>query len=304
MARVLAIGGAHIDRTGRLDEAHRPGASNPGRWESHPGGGVFNAARNLARLGHDVTLVSARGGDSIGEEVAQAAEEAGLDDRPMVFLDRTTASYTAVLEPDGNLVTAVADMAIYDIIPPRRLLTARFREHVRSADFLLCDANFPAPTLEMLGLIARRTGKPLAAIAISPAKVTRYAGMLADISALFMNKAEATTLAGTDENLVDELTDKGLGGAVITAGPEPVDAFLGAEQGRHTPPPLPRLADVTGAGDALAAGVLHARLAGHDLATCLQWGSALARLTVQVKGPVRTDLTPALLADAATADRS
>jgi hypothetical protein len=114
MARILAIGGAHIDRTGRLSSPHRPGASNPGHWESTPGGGVFNAARNLARLGHRVALVSPRGGDAAAGQVAAAAREAGIEDCPLTFLDRATPSYTSILEPDGNLVTALADMALYD----------------------------------------------------------------------------------------------------------------------------------------------------------------------------------------------
>jgi sugar/nucleoside kinase (ribokinase family) len=312
MARVLAIGGAHLDRTGRLAGPHKAGASNPGRWESHIGGGIFNAARNLARLGHQVTLVSARGGDMIGEDVAAAAEDAGIDDRSMVFLDHATASYTAILEPDGNLVTAFADMAVYDRIPPRRLLTARFRALVGETDLLFCDANFPGPTLETLGLIARRTGKPLAAIAISPAKIVRYADMLGDLSALFMNMAEAQALAGMGgsageregdkegegASVIDRLRDTGLGGGIVTAGPEAVEAFLGPESARHMPPPLPDFADVTGAGDAFASGFLHARLAGRDIAACLEWGGTLARLTLAVKGPVRDDLTPSLLEEA------
>jgi sugar/nucleoside kinase (ribokinase family) len=51
---ILAIGGAHIDRRARISGDTKPGASNPGRWFEEPGGGVFNAARNLARLGRAV----------------------------------------------------------------------------------------------------------------------------------------------------------------------------------------------------------------------------------------------------------
>jgi sugar/nucleoside kinase (ribokinase family) len=40
---------------------------------SKAGGGVFNAARNLSRLGHQVTLVAPRGGDAAAEAVARAA---------------------------------------------------------------------------------------------------------------------------------------------------------------------------------------------------------------------------------------
>jgi sugar/nucleoside kinase (ribokinase family) len=108
--KILVLGGAHIDRRGRIAGETAPGASNPGSWFEEPGGGGFNAARNLARLGFDVTMISPRGGDPIGEMVSEAADFAGISDRPFVFLDRKTPSYTAIIEKDGNLVIALADM--------------------------------------------------------------------------------------------------------------------------------------------------------------------------------------------------
>jgi pseudouridine kinase len=198
MARILAIGGAHIDRKGWLSAPHRPGASNPGRWESEAGGGVFNAARNLSRLGHQVTLVAPRGGDAAAEAVARAAEEAGLEDCPLTFLDRATPSYSAILEPDGNLVTALADMALYDLIPARRLLTSRLRKRLGQADLLLMPIptcpQAPSPRLAEAAASHRRCR--LAVIAVSPAKVVRWKQSLANISCLAMNAAEAAALTG------------------------------------------------------------------------------------------------------------
>ena len=117
----LVLGGAHVDRRGRIVGETAPGASNPGRWFVEAGGGGFNAARNLARLGHRVRLISPRGGDSEGALVEAAALAAGVEDTPFTFLDRTTPSYTAILERDGNLVVALADMDLYRYFTPRRL---------------------------------------------------------------------------------------------------------------------------------------------------------------------------------------
>lgn len=295
MSSILAIGGAHIDRIGRLYAPHRPGASNPGSWETMPGGGVFNVARNLSRLGHAVTLVSLRGGDAAGEQVAMAAEDAGVIDAPITFLDRATASYTAILEPDGNLVTALADMAIYDLIAPRRLLTARFRDKVKACEMILCDANLPAPTLETLGLIARKTGKPLVAVAISPAKVIRFSEALPDLAMLFMNKAEARALTGEDEPTIEHLRLLGLRGGTITSGPNPVMLFTPESESSLVPLPLPQLADVTGAGDALASGVLDGWLKQLPPASWLTRGVALARMTASISGPLHQGLSAELL---------
>ena len=49
---LLAIGGAHLDRRGRVLGAYHPGASNPGRMTEDVGGGVFNALRNAVAARH------------------------------------------------------------------------------------------------------------------------------------------------------------------------------------------------------------------------------------------------------------
>ena len=125
---ILVMGGAHVDRRGRISGETAPGASNPGSWFVEAGGGAFNAARNLARLGHRVRLVSPRGGDADGDIVATAAEAAGIEDTPFTFLDRATPSYTAIIERDGNLVIALADMDLYRLFSPRRLQQRAMRE--------------------------------------------------------------------------------------------------------------------------------------------------------------------------------
>lgn len=302
MARILATGGAHIDRKGWLDSPHRPGASNPGRWELEAGGSAFNVARNLARLGHQVTLVAPRGGDQSAELIARAAADAGIEDCPLTFLDRATPSYSAIIEPDGNLVTALADMALYDLIPARRLMTSRFKRRLHEADLLLTDSNLPESTLAALADSAAMIGLPLAVIAVSPAKVVRWRTSLGKITCLAMNLAEATAIAGTEAATPGQwpgiFERAGLSGGLVSAGAGPVTAFAQTAASVLVPPPLERLEDVTGAGDALASGYLDGFMSGGSLEANLTRGIALAWLTPGVRGPVHHDLSQALLAQA------
>ncbi|OJU02566.1 MAG: carbohydrate kinase [Rhizobium sp. 63-7] len=285
MHKILVLGGAHIDRRGRIDGETAHGASNPGHWFVEAGGGGFNAARNLARLGLTVRMISPRGGDVDGESVAAAALAAGVDDRPFTFLDRKTPSYTAILERDGNLVIALADMELYRLFSPRRLAVRAVRDAMAEADLVLCDANLPQDTIAALSARARHLGKRVAAIAISPAKVPRYRDSLDDIDFLFMNEAEAQALVGqrpeTAEGWPALLSQAGLSGGVVTRGREAAIGFAGDRSVSLLPPTIDTIADVTGAGDSLAAGVLYGVMRGLAFEEAMRFGAAAAAITVQ-----------------------
>ncbi len=293
---ILVLGGAHVDRRGRIQGETVIGASNPGHWIEEAGGGAFNAARNLSRLGHSVRMISPRGGDQAGDLVSSEAAATGIDDRPIVFLDRATPSYTAILDAAGDLVVALADMDLYRLFSPRRLRVRALRQSLADTDMVLCDANLPAETLESLAKATNRLGKPLAAIAISPAKVVRFRAALPHINMLFMNTAEAAALAGerpsTPEAWPALLRQCGLRGAVITDGKRPLIAYDAAGVARLTPSPVENVADVTGAGDAMAAGTLAGRLAGLSLDEALRMGTAASALTLQSFGATAKNLTP------------
>lgn len=301
MTGILVLGGAHIDRRGRISGTTAPGASNPGTWKEEAGGGAFNAARSLSRLGHMVTLISPRGGDAEGEAVAAAASAAGVIDRPFTFLDRRTPTYTAILERDGNLVIALADMDLYRLFSPRRLSVRAVRDAIEPAEFLLTDANLPEETLARLAQLARECGKPLAGIGISPAKVVRYQSLLENFDYIFMNEAEARALTGEDP--ADPLRwplilrQVGLNGGAITRGRQAVIAWKGPQSACLQPPELSAIGDVTGAGDGFAAGFLHAILEGEALTTALSFGVASALLALSSEMATAENLTHELLMD-------
>ncbi|RWK08698.1 carbohydrate kinase family protein [Mesorhizobium sp.] len=280
--RILALGGAHIDRRGQVSGTYVPAASNPGIMREDVGGGVFNALRSLVKRGVSASLLSVRGGDAAAETVASAIAGAGIDDLSVVFLDRATPSYTALIDTEGELIVGFADMGLYDLAFPKQIRRAKVREAIAGVDAILCDANLPTAALERL--VAQAGGRQLFAIAISPAKVVRLAPLLGDLSLLFMNRREAAALAGADmsgRDLVDALKRLGLAGGVITAGSAPV---LGFDQSGvfAIDPPAPRqVADVTGAGDALTGATVAALLRGLPLRAALREGVAAAMLAIE-----------------------
>ncbi len=286
---ILAIGGAHVDRRGQVSGAFVPGASNPGTMLEDIGGGAFNALRNAVRRGATASLLSVRGGDAAGEAVARAIAENGIADLSAVFLDRSTPSYTALLDRDGDVIAALADMSLYELAFPKQMRRAKVRDAVELADAVLCDANLPATALQRLAAVAR--GKPVLAIAISPAKAVRLTEILPSLACLFMNRREAAAISGLEpgervEKLVGGLQGLGLRTGVITHGSSAVIGF-DAERVVSIVPPVPRgIADVTGAGDALAGAMSVGLLRGLPFGEALREGMAAAVLAIACRSSV------------------
>jgi sugar/nucleoside kinase (ribokinase family) len=282
--KILAVGGAHIDRRGRMTSRFVLGASIPGTMCEDIGGGAFNALRNAVGRGAAGALLSMRGGDAAGDTVARAITQAGILDLSAVFLDRATPSYTALLDSEGDVVAALADMALYEAAFPKQLRRAKMREEIAVADAVLCDANIPASGLQRLAALAE--GKPVFAIAISPAKVVRLAETLPALSCLHMNRREAAALAGMGgddpaEAVVGRLRALGLARGIITQGDRPVIGFDASGVISITPPAPRKIADVTGAGDALAGAMTVALLNGMPFGEALREGMAASLLALE-----------------------
>lgn len=300
--RLLAVGGAHVDRRGIMTADFVPGASIPGTMREDVGGGAFNALRNAVSRGARGTLFSVRGGDMAGDMVARSVAEAGVADLSAVFLDRATASYTALLDRQGDVVAALADMALYDIAFPKQVRRAKLREAIAAADGVLADANLPAAALQTLAAEADASAKPLFAIAISPAKVVRLRDTVDRLSCLFLNRREAAALAGASmaeptDALVRTLIQRGLRRGVVTQGDAPILGFEDGTVFALDPPAPRRIADVTGAGDALAGATIVGLLRGLSLVEALREGAAAALLTIESSRSV-SDLPAKAFAEA------
>jgi sugar/nucleoside kinase (ribokinase family) len=276
---VLAVGAAHLDRRARSLVPFRNGASNPGVVTETIGGSVLNAALAMRRLGAEVHLCSARGGDPAGERVEETLESAGIADHSFVWLDRATATYTAILDDRGDLVAGIADMAIYDLLGRRVLRQRQFRAAAAECDALMLDANLSE--VASGGLLERFEGRPTAAIAVSPAKAVRLAPHLGKLSVIFLSRAEAAALvemtAATDVvRLAQLLGEMGAVRAVITDGPQEAAILEAGSVRLQAPPAVASLRDVTGAGDTLAGVAFRAYVGGMPFDRAVRLGMAAA----------------------------
>jgi len=286
---VLCFGGLHFDRIARCLDDFQPAASNPVRVQSAPGGVANNIARTLSNLGVRVGLASLLGEDSDAEQLLVGLKRCGIDGsltRQRSGL--TTAGYTAVLGQDGELALGLADMEIYDAFTPAHL--DKILEPSLGSDWWLAEANLPADTLAHLG--AHKRGQIFCEAPVSPSKAVRWRGNLRPVDLFAGNRREAAVLAEIEINTATDaaaaarvLQSQGPNLVIITLGPDGVVMAAGDDCG-YWPTPPTTVQDVNGAGDALYAGFIAARLNAAPPEQALAQGIALASLTAEQPGAV------------------
>ncbi|EAR09908.1 carbohydrate kinase [Reinekea blandensis] len=291
---LVVLGGANVDLTGTSADTFRPGDSNPGGVKQGAGGVGRNIAENLARLGNEVVMVTLVGDDSRGRYLIEQAQEAGIQTQAMVrHSEHATSTYLALNNDQGELVGAIADMAIIEQLTPEWL--AERMSLLQSAQTLLVEANLPEATLTWLG--EQSLNAPLVADAVSATKAVRLKPLLHRLDLLKVNRSEALTLIDepassdlSDEQLILRLLACGVTSVLLSLGERGVRYGDSTQQIELPVPHCDMLSD-TGAGDALLAGFVHARHHIESVDTQLQFALLCAAMTLEAPQAVNTRLS-------------
>jgi pseudouridine kinase len=314
--QVVCIGAANLDRKLRSIAPLALGTSNPASAVESFGGVARNIAENLARLGTRVALLTAIGNDSSGAALLDHAESLGIDTRGALRLeDAASGTYTAVLDQDGDMVVALADMALYDRIDAA--FVAGRQAQLAGAALVVADLNLPLATVEALVRQARGLEAELVLVAVSEPKMARLPRDLHGVGLLILNAGElaarvARPLARDAEfdAAMREVQAQGARDLVVTRGAEGV--LLTTPDGIvRLAAPGAQVIDVTGAGDAFAAAVCWSLLQApergngggkdngedkHALELACRRGLALSKLTLAAAETVCPGIGPQTLA--------
>jgi pseudouridine kinase len=301
---VLVIGAAGLDLVGRAELPLHLGSSNPGEIRVSDGGVARNVAENLARLGMEVTLLTAVGADDQGQLLLEQAAEAGVDVSQAITIDGgRTGAYLALLNEQGVLHLALDDMRVVESITPEFL--QRRNVLFQQARAVFIDSNLTPTALAAAVALAKGAAVPLAADPTTVTLATRLVPHLADLWLITPNGSEAEALTPhpiphADRNLALDaarhLVSRGVEIAMVTMAEFGV-AYATAEVSGHVPAVQTEVVDPTGAGDAQTAAVLFALLNEIPLDEAVRLGASAAAVTLRHRGSVVQDLSLELLYD-------
>ena len=295
---IICIGAANLDRKLRTLGAVQMGTSNPARQHESFGGVARNIAENLARLGAPAGLITAVGDDPSGAALLAHADATGIDTRGSLRLPgASSGTYTAVLDQHGDMLLALADMALYDQLTPEAL--ARTQQQRANAALTVADLNLPPAALQALLDEAVRSHVPLVVVAVSQPKMDRLPADLTGLRLLILNEGELETrvghAVGTDAALARACASVQAQGArdvIVTRGARGVSHTTSGGIA-HLNALDANVVDVTGAGDAFAAAVSWTLYQGSDdLDLACRRGLALSAMTVACAQTVCPSLSP------------
>ncbi|CAM3747691.1 winged helix-turn-helix transcriptional regulator [Aeromicrobium ponti] len=294
---IICIGGANVDRKFYAKYGITHETSNPVKSSTSVGGVARNIAENLGRLGEEVILLSARGNDSEWEEIYDLSSPFMNLEHVAQFEHSSTGSYTAVLDKNGDLSVAFADMDVYENITPELLI--KNSNILRRAKCIVADLNCPSETIDFLCSFTSKHHIPLVIIPVSSPKMNRLPKRLNAVSWLIVNKDETETFMNIKindkkdwENSVKKWLELGVKNVIVTNGSKGVMA--GVENGEiHDFPAIetPMVVDVTGAGDSFCSGVIYSWLQKKEIDYILKSGLVNAHKTIMSKYTVRQELS-------------
>ncbi|MBV7508245.1 winged helix-turn-helix transcriptional regulator [Bacillus sp. sid0103] len=299
--QVICIGGANIDRKLHIKDMAQLGTSNPIYSTQNAGGVARNIAENIGRLGLEVSLISTCGNDMDWSFIEESSSLYMNLENVTSFPEKSTGSYTAVLDSNGELIIALADMEVYEAISPDLML--KNDGLLSRSKCIMVDLNCPKETIQFLCHFAKNHGLPIVLIPVSSPKMNRLPDDLDGVTWLITNRDETETYFNmkiTNEedwkNALEKWLSLGISNVVITNGKE--GSMIGnKEEGIFHVPSIEinEIVDVTGAGDAFSSAVIYSWLEGKTLIEIAKAGSINAAKTLQSPYTVRQDLSAAQL---------
>ena len=287
---IVVVGSINLDLVCTASRIPAPGETLSGeRFQTFHGGKGANQAVAAARLGSHVRMIGKVGDDDFGRElraglldaainVDHVATSPGISSGVALISVSTDGQNSILVVPGANGTLRPADLE-------------RCLPHLRSAGMILTQLEIPIETVEFLAAAAGKLGVPLM---LDPAPARALPPeLLRHVTYLTPNETEALTLCGLDQSELSEAdavqaaeTLLGHGGTNVILKMGSRGALVATADGlcKRIPAIPVSAVDSTAAGDAFNGGVANALMRGLALVEAVEFGIAVAALSVTRAG--------------------
>lgn len=287
--KIAVVGSYGAGLTMRVPKAPDAGETlTGGEFDQGPGGKGSNQAVGAARLGADVSLLTAIGDDAFGAQARELWAAEGVDATHVVVSESPTMVGFILVEPSGENRIAIAPGALDEL---DAAAVGSFTEEIASSDILVVSMEIPEDAVAEALRVARDRGVRTLLNPAPARPLTDDVWPLIDV--ITPNETEAPVLLGlapdhglTDGELVARLRERTGGSVILTRGGR--GALLSSDGGIEEIPPLPvtKVVDTTGAGDSFTAALAVALAEGAHLAQAARFAASAGAHAVTIAGVI------------------
>lgn len=263
MTRIAVVGSYGAGLTFGAERVPERGESVIGSlFRIDHGGKGSNQAIGAARLGAEISFLTAVGEDSFGESAFDLWADEGVEVGAVLRTPLPTMTAAILVEATGDNRIVIVPGALSTLRPAH---VDAFAPQIEVADVMLVQLEIPVETALHALAVGRAAG---VRTVLNPAPAPA-APLVAVADYLTPNESEAPAVAGAEGTLVLTLGERG-----ARIGDELVPAFPA------------RVVDTTGAGDAFCAAFAVALAEGASDLEAVRWGCAAGAHMVEHEGVV------------------
>ena len=290
----MVVGSLNTDFLLTLDTFPASGESVLGKtFEQAPGGKGLNQAVAASRLGAQVAMIGAVGGDQFGPGLIQTLTDEGIDSLVSQIPDTSTGMAIIEVESSGENRIIVVSGANNFLSEDSVETSLREIAGEHRIGVVLTQGEVPVQTTER----ALRVAKELGAITIlNPAPVRDFPpSVFPLVDYLVPNELEAQGLCTLEGNacksmldfveVATSIVDLGVGSVIITRGEKGAVWSTATASGQAAAFRIVPV-DTVAAGDAFCGGLAAALNEGQPLNEALRWASAAGALTATRVGAI------------------
>jgi ribokinase len=281
---IVVIGSLNMDLVVQLDRMPRAGETLQGHDIQYiPGGKGANQAVGCAKLGADVTMIGAIGGDAFGRQIVAELAQYGVSTDKITVIDETpTGTATILHTQEDNCIAIVAGANAYCTAE----LVEAYADTIAQADMLIVQLEIPVDAVQRALEIAR---SHRVRTMLNPAPAQQLQSDLLElVDLLTPNETEFEILTGasydSDENLEEAMRtwnkqyDQTL---IVTRGKQGCSYLaVGDERVITVPSETVPVVDTTGAGDAFNAALCYGITTARPLGEAISFAVKAAGLSV------------------------
>ena len=290
----MVFGVSVFDICGFTDRNYRCNDSNPGKVKTSFGGVCRNIAECMARVGVNTKFISILGDDEAGTRMLEHSKVMNYDMSDSLIIEGGhTPTYMAILDEQGEMVSAVVDMKIIDMFTTDFIDSKS--EIIKNSEYMILDADRPDIVEYIVTKFSGDTKFILDPVSAAKAKHVKH--LIKYFHTIKPNRYEAEIMCGFKIKNEEDLRaagkyfiDLGIKNVFITLDEDGIYYNNGEIEGKLKANDV-KVVNVTGAGDSFVAGIAYGYMSNTNIVDTVKFAISMSTITISTEDTIHSDMS-------------